>query len=56
LRHSFRAGEIIAQRVLSFHNLHFYLQLMENSRLAISEGRFREFQREFVARYTAGAK
>jgi queuine tRNA-ribosyltransferase len=56
LRHSFRAGEIIAQRVLSFHNLHFYLQLMENSRQAIAEGRFREFQREFVERYTAGAK
>jgi queuine tRNA-ribosyltransferase len=56
LRHSFRAGEITAQRVLSFHNLHFYLQLMKNSRQAIAEGRFREFQREFVERYTAGAK
>jgi len=54
LRHSFRAGEITAQRVLSFHNLHFYLQLMQNARKAITEGRFREFQREFVARYTAG--
>ncbi len=55
LRHSFRAGEIIAQRVLSFHNLHFYLQLMKNARDAIVNGRFREFQREFVARYTASA-
>ena len=56
LRHSFRAGEIIAQRVLSFHNLHFYLQLMEQARNAISEDRFPEFQKEFVARYTAGKK
>ncbi|MDA7629297.1 tRNA guanosine(34) transglycosylase Tgt [Akkermansiaceae bacterium] len=56
LRHSFKAGEIIAQRVLSFHNLHFYLQLMENARAAIREGRFREFQAEFVARYTARTK
>lgn len=56
LRHSFRAGEIIAQRVLSFHNLHFYLQLMENARQAICEDRFREFQDEFVARYTARKK
>ncbi|MGC6564109.1 MAG: tRNA guanosine(34) transglycosylase Tgt [Akkermansiaceae bacterium] len=53
LRHSFRAGEIIAQRVLSFHNLHFYLQLMENARQAITEDRFKEFQADFVARYTA---
>ena len=56
LRHSFRAGEIIAQRVLSFHNLHFYLRLMANARQAIHEDRFREYQQEFVARYTAGRK
>ena len=56
LRHSFRAGEIIAQRVLSFHNLHFYLGLMEDARKAITEDRFLEFQREFVARYDAGKK
>lgn len=54
LRHSFRAGEIIAQRALSFHNLHFYLQLMENARAAIREGRFVEFKAEFCARYQAG--
>ena len=53
LRHSFRAGEIIAQRVLSFHNLHFYLNLMEKSRNAIEEGRFLEFQADFNARYNA---
>jgi queuine tRNA-ribosyltransferase len=56
LRHSFKAGEIIAQRVLSFHNLDFYLKLMEHARAAIREGRFREFQNEFVARYNAGRK
>lgn len=55
LRHSFRAGEIIAQRVLSFHNLHFYLQLMDKARKAIAAGRFREFQQEFAARYTASS-
>ncbi|MDB4408442.1 tRNA guanosine(34) transglycosylase Tgt [Akkermansiaceae bacterium] len=51
LRHSFRAGEIIAQRALSFHNLHFYLQLMGNARKAIREGRFVEFKAEFTERY-----
>ncbi|MGC6427839.1 MAG: tRNA guanosine(34) transglycosylase Tgt [Akkermansiaceae bacterium] len=53
LRHSFRAGEIIAQRVLSFHNLYFYLQLMENARAAIRERRFLEFKEEFTLRYQA---
>lgn len=53
LRHSFRAGEMIAQRVLSFHNLHFYLQLMENARTAIREGGFVEFKEEFTQRYQA---
>ena len=56
LRHSFKAGEIIAQRVLCFHNLDFYLKLMEHARAAIREGRFCEFQNEFVARYNAGRK
>ena len=56
LRHSFKAGEIIAQRVLSFHNLDFYLKLMEHARAAIREGCFCEFQNEFVARYNAGRK
>jgi len=55
IRHSFRANEIIAQRVISFHNLYFYLQLMENARQAISEGRFREFQAQFVERYIKGS-
>lgn len=53
LRHSFRAGEIIAQRALSFHNLHFYLTLMEHARKAIREGRFVEYKTEFTARYNA---
>ncbi len=56
LRHSFKAGEIIAQRVLSFHNLHFYLKLMENARAAITEGHFCEFKRAFTERYTREKK
>lgn len=56
LRHSFRAGEIIAQRVLSFHNLHFYLSLMEKARAAIQEGQFLEFKKDFTERYLASQK
>ncbi|MGB5833650.1 MAG: tRNA-guanine transglycosylase, partial [Thiohalocapsa sp.] len=53
LWHSFRADEIIAQRVLSFHNLDFFLKLMEGAREAIEQDRFREYQSEFNARYLA---
>lgn len=54
LRHQFRAGEILAQRVLSFHNLHFYLQLVKNARQHIQNGTFSEFKNDFIARYLGG--
>jgi len=40
LRHLHQAGEILAMILASIHNLHFYLHLMEQARLAISEDRF----------------
>ncbi len=53
LRHLFKAGEILALRLLSFHNLHFYLNLTFNARKAIEEGRFTEYKNEFTERYNA---
>lgn len=53
IRHLFRAGEMLSLRLLSFHNLHFYLSLMQQARSAIEAGTFTEFRREFTARYTA---
>jgi queuine tRNA-ribosyltransferase len=50
LRHLYRAGEILASRLNSWHNLHFYLTLMANARKAIAEGRFTDFRREFYAK------
>ncbi|MGE9268722.1 MAG: tRNA guanosine(34) transglycosylase Tgt [Verrucomicrobiales bacterium] len=55
LRHQFRAGEILAQRVLSFHNLHFYLQLVAQARAHIEAGTFSSFKSDFTARYTGNA-
>lgn len=52
LRHLIKAEEILGLRLVSLHNLHFYLQLMERARTAISENRFAEFRRDFVANYT----
>jgi queuine tRNA-ribosyltransferase len=45
LRHLFQAGEILALRANTLHNLHFYLSLMEGARRAIEEGRFEAFRR-----------
>jgi len=53
IRHLFRAGEILALRLLSFHNLHFFLRLAANSRQAIREGNFLEFKNSFIRRYNA---
>jgi queuine tRNA-ribosyltransferase len=52
LRHLFVSGEILAARLLSLHNVHFYHWLMAESRAAIREGRFQNWQREFEKRYS----
>ena len=49
LHHVFRAGEIIASMLLTWHNLHYYQQLMEGLRGAISEGRLAAFVATFHA-------
>jgi len=52
LRHLIKAEEILGLRLVSLHNLHFYLNLMKQARTAIEEERFETFRREFVANYT----
>jgi queuine tRNA-ribosyltransferase len=56
IRHLFRAGEILALRLLSFHNLHFLLALAARAREAIHHGNFLEFKDSFIRRYTHSAK
>ena len=51
LRHLVKAEEILGLRLISLHNLHFYLSLMRRMRGAILDGSFAEFRREFVAGY-----
>jgi queuine tRNA-ribosyltransferase len=53
IRHLFRAGEILALRLLSFHNLHFYLSLTRQARLAIEAGTYPAFKEQFIKRYNA---
>ncbi|GAA5078451.1 tRNA guanosine(34) transglycosylase Tgt [Roseibacterium beibuensis] len=49
LHHVFRAGEIISSMLLTWHNLHYYQELMASMRAAISEGRFDAWEAEFHA-------
>ncbi len=47
LRHLYRSGEILASRLNTWHNLHYYLTLMAEARRAIAEERFGRFRDEF---------
>jgi queuine tRNA-ribosyltransferase len=47
LHHVFRAGEIISSMLLTWHNLHYYQELMAGMRDAISGGRFGQFEAGF---------
>jgi queuine tRNA-ribosyltransferase len=51
LRHLFQTKEILGLRLATYHNLHFYLELMRRMRLAIIEGDFARWQAEFLAAY-----
>jgi queuine tRNA-ribosyltransferase len=51
VRHLIKAGEILGLRLISLHNLHFYLSLMSRARKAIEGGYFSEFRAEFIAKY-----
>ena len=44
LRHLYQCNEILAMRLNTLHNLHFYLQLMRDSRDAILAGNFSAFR------------
>lgn len=51
LRHLFNAQEILGLRLVSLHNVHFYLRMMRDARQAIREDRFARFKQEFLAGY-----
>ena len=50
LRHLYRAGEILASQLNTYHNLYYFLDLMRSMRVAISENRFTNFRKDFIAR------
>lgn len=54
LRHLYKAGEILALRLNSIHNLHFYISLVKDARNAIRNGYFAEFKNERLEKMKIG--
>ena len=51
IRHLIKAEEILGLRLITLHNLHFYLDLMRQVRAAIESGSFDSFRKAFVSNY-----
>ncbi len=56
LRHLVMANEILASTLLTIHNLHFYLDLMAQTRAHIAAGDFDPWHRAWIERYEAGER
>ena len=54
LHHVMRSGEMISGMLLTWHNLHYYQQIMAEMRAAIAAGRFAAWEAEFHATRAAG--
>ncbi|HSZ27774.1 MAG TPA: tRNA guanosine(34) transglycosylase Tgt [Chthoniobacterales bacterium] len=51
IRHLVKAEEILGLRLITIHNLHFYLNLMNRIRASLDDGSFASFRGRFVANY-----
>ena len=56
IRHLIKAEEILGLRLITLHNLHFYLDLMRQARVAIEDGTFAGFRTNFVSNYKVRAE
>ena len=51
IRHLLNSHEILGLKLVTFHNVYFYVNLMKQIREAIAEDRYQEFQKEFLGNY-----
>jgi len=51
LHHLFRGKEILGLMLLTWHNIHFYLNIMKNIREAIENKEFEKFEKTFLEKY-----
>lgn len=51
IRHLFNTEELLGLRLVSLHNIHFYVKLIQSSREAIKKNNFGKFKEEFIKSY-----
>jgi len=51
IRHLVKAEEILGLRLITLHNLQFYLDLMKRARAEIEAGMFDEFRKNIISNY-----
>ena len=51
IRHLIKSEEILGLRLITLHNLHFYLNLMSRARRALEDGTFSNLRTQFVSGY-----
>jgi queuine tRNA-ribosyltransferase len=56
IRHLIKSEEILGLRLITLHNLHFYLELMSRTRGSIEDGSFAAFRAKFVSNYKVRAE
>ncbi len=56
VRHLLNVNEILGLRLVSIHNSHMFLRVMQDIRTHLAAGTFAEFRREFVAHYVPSRK
>lgn len=52
IRHLYKAGEILAARLATFHNLYFYKRIIDGIRKAIAEDNLIGYRQDFLAKYS----
>ena len=56
IRHLFNTDELLGLRLISLHNIYFYVKLIKSCRKAIAEGRFGKFKNDFLKNYNKERK
>ena len=51
IRHLVNINEILGIKLISYHNIYFYVNLMKQIRQAIAEDRYKEFESNFIGDY-----
>lgn len=51
IRHLLNVSEIMGARLMTIHNLHYFIELMRQVRISLTQGTFAELAREILGKY-----